>query len=217
MSTLEPSNYEIIYVFTNPAMPGLVKIGMTPHDNIEKHLRELYNASIPFPFECQFACKVDLTDCSQVERALHTAFHPNRINLQRDYFEIDAEQVIVILRLLERSEDITAELKAEMNKDLTLDDKIAIERFTRSRRLTLRYNEMNIPTGSELQFRDNSSIKVTVLTDRKVLHNGMKISLTAVTRELLGLDYSVQPTPYWTYNGRSLQDIYNETYTVEEE
>jgi hypothetical protein len=31
---------------------------------------------------------------------------------------------------------------------------------------------------------------------------------------LLSLDYSVQPGPYWTFNGRSLRDIYNETYPL---
>lgn len=52
--------------------------------------------------------------------------------------------------------------------------------------------------------------------EKKVLVNGVESSLTAITRELLGLEYSVQPSPYWRYNGRKLLDIYNEKYVVEE-
>jgi hypothetical protein len=29
------------------------------------------------------------------------------------------------------------------------------------------------------------------------------------------LDYSVAPLPYWSYDGRSLKDIYEETYPTE--
>jgi hypothetical protein len=39
------------------------------------------------------------------------------------------------------------------------------------------------------------------------------MSLSAATRVLLGTDYNVAPGPYWTFNGRSLRDIYDETYT----
>ena len=38
-------------------------------------------------------------------------------------------------------------------------------------------------------------------------------SPVTATRILLGIEHSVQPSPYWTFNGRSLRDIYNETYT----
>jgi hypothetical protein len=58
---------------------------------------------------------------------------------------------------------------------------------------------------------------VEVGSARKVLYNGEELYLTAVTKELLGLDYSVNPTPHWFYNGRFLNDIYNETYPFDEE
>ena len=65
---------------------------------------------------------------------------------------------------------------------------------------------MGIPIGSELKFGEASAF---VTTPKKVNLNGDEISLTAATRSLLGLDY-----PYWTFNGRSLRDIYNETYPL---
>jgi hypothetical protein len=39
--------------------------------------------------------------------------------------------------------------------------------------------------------------------------------LTPATKRVLDLEYSVAPGPYWTYQGRLLQDIYNETYPPE--
>jgi hypothetical protein len=41
------------------------------------------------------------------------------------------------------------------------------------------------------------------------------MSLTAATRIVLDTEHSVQPPPDWTFNGRSLRDNYNETYTTE--
>jgi len=38
------------------------------------------------------------------------------------------------------------------------------------------------------------------------------ISLTAATRQMLNLDYNVQPTRYWTFGGKNLREIYNTTY-----
>lgn len=41
-------------------MPGLVTIGMTAQENIEKRMRELYITEISASFECKFAYKVDI-------------------------------------------------------------------------------------------------------------------------------------------------------------
>jgi hypothetical protein len=39
-----------------------------------------------------------------------------------------------------------------------------------------------------------------------------EMSLTAATRQVLQLDYSVQPSPHWAYQGKSLHELYEETY-----
>lgn len=61
--------YGIVYLLTNPVMPGLVKIGMTTQEDIDKRMKELYTTGVPVPFECKFACKVKKSDCLKIEKA----------------------------------------------------------------------------------------------------------------------------------------------------
>jgi len=62
----------MVYVLTNAAMPGIIKIGLTTRDKIDSRLRELFKTNVPVPIKCEFACKID--DCKKVENALHLAF-----------------------------------------------------------------------------------------------------------------------------------------------
>jgi len=213
--TTSSKNYGIVYVLTNPAMPDIVKIGMTNRDTIDARMKELFNTSVPLPFDCEYACKV--SGCEKVEKALHIAFHPYRIHAQREFFKINPEQAIAILKLLDKSSDITKDVVSEINNDLTEIDKIASENFKRKMRPPLNFREMNIPVGAKLVFmRDDNPVEVEVCSDRKILYNGIETSLSAVTKELLDLDYYVPPTRYWIYNGKNLHEIYNETYSAVE-
>lgn len=60
---------EIVYVLTNEAMPGYVKIGKTS-SSLEQRIRELSSStSVPIPFTCFYACTVK--DMTFVEHQLH--------------------------------------------------------------------------------------------------------------------------------------------------
>ena len=60
--------YGIVYLLTNPVMPGLVKIGMTTQEDIDKRMKELYTTGVPVPFECKFACKVRKVTVSKLKK-----------------------------------------------------------------------------------------------------------------------------------------------------
>ena len=62
----------IVYVLSNEAMPGLIKIGLTTRNELQSRINELYTTSVPVPFTCEYASRVD--DCAKVEQALHQAF-----------------------------------------------------------------------------------------------------------------------------------------------
>jgi hypothetical protein len=196
----------IVYVLTNPAMPGLVKIGRTSYDDANSRIAQLYSSGVPFPFKLEFACKVENPD--EVERALHLAFAPNRVNLRREFFSIDPEQAIAILKLL-HVPDATSEVEQSPSpiepEEISAGDQFA------SRRPNLNFIEMGIPIGSRLQFTESDAFLI-VTGPKKVKLNDVETSLTGATRTLLRLDYSVQPGPYWTFNGRSVRAIYDDTY-----
>lgn len=209
------ANYGIVYVLTNPAMPGLVKIGMTTRDNLDARMRELYGTGVPVPFECKYACKVKASDCAKIEKALRTAFAPNRININREFFQIKPEQAMAILELFNR-EDVTQEITEEIDNDLTTEDKSASEKIHSSRRPPLNYFEMGMKKGDTLVFVKDPSVIVTIVDEKKVMFQGEIYSLTGVTKKLLNITHAVQPTGYWLFDGRNLRDIYDETYTLEE-
>ena len=68
--------YGIVYLLTKPVIPGLVKIGMTTQEDIDKRMKELYTTGVPVPFEYQFACKVKKGDCAKIEKATRSRTLP---------------------------------------------------------------------------------------------------------------------------------------------
>lgn len=205
---------EIVYVLTNPAMPGLTKIGKTSQVELSARLSQLYTTGVPVPFECVYACEVD--DCGKVEAAFHTAFGDHRVNPKREFFRIEPERVIAILRLLSVS-DVTPQVEQQLSEGLDNDERESRETMKRSKRPRMNFREMGIPAGSVLTYRNDPDVRVVVVDERRVQRDGEVSSLTRVTTELMETDYQVQPSPYWTYEGRILKDIYDETYSDEED
>ncbi len=187
-------------------MPSLVKIGWTESDDANSRIGQLYSTGVPVPFKLEFACRVP--NGVEVEKALHIAFGPYRINPRREFFKIEAEQAIAILRLL-HLEDATVEVAAQ---PAGVDEQsIAAGEQLATRRPNMNFEEMGIPIGSELRSVDGD-FSVMVATPRKVRLGDEEISLTAATRRLRQLDHNVHPAPLWTYNGKLLREIYEETY-----
>ena len=72
----QPYMPNIVYVLTNPAMPGMVKIGMTDQE-VQLRMRQLYTTGVPLPFECVIARRMEGREAAEIETALHTAFDPS--------------------------------------------------------------------------------------------------------------------------------------------
>lgn len=215
MLSKDTSNYGIVYLLENEAMPGLVKIGKTSRCDLEKRMKELFTTGVPLPFECAYACRVKLSHMDELERALHTAFAPNRVNENREFFRISASQVTPLLKLLHHLNegDATAEVAAEIESDLNAEDKAAVVK-AKSRRPNLDFLAMGLEVGDVLHYIPDDSITCEVSSSRRVRFNGEERSLTSVTTELLGSKWGVQPTPYWTFKGESLRDLYDKAFPI---
>src|SRR3989338_2521255 len=155
---------EIIYILTNEAMPGYVKIGKTS-TSFEQRIKELSaSTSIPLPFTCFYACIVK--DSAFVEHQLHDAFDNNRVNPRREFFQIAPERVVSALKLAE-IENITTKKDFVENKE---DQQALIK--ARKIREKFNFNMAKIPVGAELIFSRDEKIKVKVVDNHSVEYNG---------------------------------------------
>lgn len=133
------SSLSIVYVLTNSAMPGLVKIGYTSQDDANSRIAQLYTTGVPVPFTIEYACKVQ--NAEEVEKALHIAFGLNRINPKREFFRIEPDQAIAILKLL-HTEEATQEVTDQPS--MIDQQSIAAAEQLRARRPNLNFEEMGI-------------------------------------------------------------------------
>jgi hypothetical protein len=217
--------YGYVYVLKNDYMPGLVKIGMTIRDDYRNRLNDLYTTGVPVPFKAVHASKVRKEDTRKIEQALHVAFAPDRVNPRREFFHMEAERVIAMLRVIE-IEDVTDYTNVILRENLDPSELEAQTRATeerereeseqRKKRPTLNYHELGIQDGERLLWKDNQEIYVIVSGERKVKYKGEEYSLTAVTQKLKDTSKAIAPAPYWLYGSKSLIEIYNEKYPPED-
>lgn len=192
---------EIVYVLTNEAMEGYVKIGRTS-TSLEQRIRELNSStSVPLPFTAFYACTVK--DSAFVEHQLHDAFDDSRVNPRREFFRIAPERVVAALKLAEM-EDITP----KQDYVETPEDQ---ETLNRARAIRSRFNfgMVDIPLGAELSFSRDESIKAKVVDLRSINSiefNGEITSLSRSAQNILGFDYGVAGTDYWMYEDETLDE-----------
>jgi len=189
---------EIIYILTNEAMPGHVKIGRTS-TNLEQRIKDLSaSTSIPLPFICFYACTVN--DALFVEHQLHDAFDNDRVNPKREFFQIAPERVVAALKLA-AIEDVTPKKDLVENKE----DRQALIN-TRKIREKFSFDMAKIPVGSELVFSRDENARAKVIDNHFIEYNGKKMSLSKSAQAILGYDYGIAGTDYWTYEGETLDE-----------
>ena len=83
-------------------------------------------------------------------------------------------------------------------------------------RAALNFMQMGMKKGDVLVWKEDPSITISVCSERTVMFKGEEKAISAVTRDLKGSKWYVAPGSYWLYNDRLLNEIYDETYPVEE-
>ena len=81
-----------VYVLTNPAIPGLVKIGCTTRDP-EARARELNGTGLPQPYTVLWHSG-PVVDHRALEQRTHAALEPLRDNPGREFFRIDPREAV---------------------------------------------------------------------------------------------------------------------------
>jgi len=196
----DKNNGGIIYILTNEAMPGYVKIGKTT-TSVEQRILELSRStSVPLPFECYYAARV--ADINQVEKAFHDAFGDHRKNPKREFFILAPERVVAILRLL-TLEDVTPSRDVGVESK---EDAVAIE-MARKRRSAFNFKMVDIPAGAELKFIYDENITCIVAPDQKhVVFKEREMSTSEAASDALGSKWWPQGPSYWSYSGETLDE-----------
>jgi hypothetical protein len=194
------TNEGIVYILSNPAMPGLVKIGKTK--DLSARMHTLFSTGVPLPFRC--VCAVKVRDCSLIESLLHDGLKTERENLSREFFRKAEEEVVCLLKMSD-GEDVTA--REDIFEDE--EDRVAFEKATR---IGQRFNfEMvDIKTGSILQFIRDNNITCKVLSRNKVEFEDEEHSLSSaalIATNNMGFNWKTIAGPlHWKYEGAVLDD-----------
>ena len=199
----------VIYILTNPSFPEYVKIGYA--DDIDARLNQLNRSEcIPFAFRVYATYEVSnrLVDLKlhnlidQLNPTLRSIETFNGKQRKREFYAMspeDAYELLEAIAIISGSQDKLAKSKKDSPVDVE----------GSAKKPAVNFLKCNIPIGAELVFIDDPSIKVTVVSERKVQYNNEITSLSAIAKSKRG--YSVAGPSCFTYNGRLVADIARET------
>lgn len=187
----------IIYILTNEAMPGYIKIGKT--NDLDRRVKELSRHSgVPLPFEVFYASEVN--DMDFVEKKLHEAFGRTRIAENREFFTETPERVVAAIKLAEIREITPHEDIVEYEEDK--------KALIKARRYTKRYDfeRYEIPLNSIFTFTRNPLMTCKLVEGSNVEFNNEIMSLSKAAQTALGVDYPAQGPVYWEYEEETLDE-----------
>lgn len=193
----------IVYLLTNEGMPGLVKIGFTTTELIQR-IRSLNNTSVPFDFECYYAARV--ADCLNAEMLLHRVFADKRVNPRREFFLVEPEQAKAAV-LLAAIEEVTPRTE-ETIPDVA--ERAAVEGMAARRRRTSMF-DIGLSAGTVLSLDREPNVTCVVTGPWEVQYAEHRTSLSRAALlaiNSLGFEWpAANGWAHWTYGGRALRDL----------
>ena len=187
---------------TNPALHDMVKIGYST--DVEKRRKDLSTTALPYDYEIYATYE---TEGKLEDKKLHSLIdklNPElRVSSNREFYIMTPEDAYDLLEAI-------AYINGSLNK-LVRYGKEKISCTNTVKKPPINFTKCGIPVGAELIFTEDSTVKVTVVSDRKVLYNNIETSLSSLVQEIKRMKHKPQGTVYFTYNGKSLIEIANET------
>ena len=185
---------------TNPCLQNMVKIGYAT--DVEERRKQLSTTALPYEYEIYATYE---TPGKLEDKKLHKLIdnlNPDlRVSKNREFFVMSPEEAYDLLEaiaMISGSKDKLCKVKVV---DKSVDQK--------AKKPAVNFQKCNIPIGAELVFMDDQTVRVIVVSDRKVQYNNEITSLSAVARSIKG--YSVAGPSCFTYNGKLIADIARET------
>ena len=76
---------------------------------------------------------------------------------------------------------------------------------------------MGMQKGDVLVWKDDPTVSVTIVSERRINYEGEENSISALSAKLKGYKVKhIAPGAHWLYKEKLLSDIYDETYPFEE-
>ena len=188
-----------IYIMTNPALNGMVKIGYAT--DVETRRQQLSTTALPYEYEIYATYE---TSGNLEDKKLHKLIdnlNPDlRVSKNREFFVLepeDAYELLESIAIISGTKDKLKKVKADAAKK------------QRIRKPPVNFTKCGIPIGAELVFVDDPAVVATVVSERKVRYNDELTSLSAISDSKKG--YSTSGPSFFTYHGKLVADIARET------
>ena len=190
-----------IYIMTNPALLNMVKIGYAT--DVEERRKQLSTTALPYEYEIYAVYE---TPGHLEDKKLHKLIdnlNPDlRVSKNREFYVMTPEDAYGLLEAI-------AMISGSQDKLQKLKNAAPAAADPKAKKPAVNFQKCNIPLGAELVFIEDPNVKVTVISDRKVQYNQEITSLSAVAKSIKG--YPVAGPSYFTYNGKLIAAIANET------
>lgn len=194
----------IIYVLTNPFMPGLVVIGCTT-GLVEDCMAELDSEAVAVPFLCHFAARVE--NAGAITPLLYRLFSDERISPTKSFFKLPPERIVLAISLGRYTEVMPGK------PNMSAKDEAVVAK-AEQRRSAISLNAIGIGPGAVLTFSRDADLHATVVPGDRVEYQGQIMSLSAAALSVLHqLGYTAPRASgcdYWMYQGKTLDEIRNE-------
>ena len=193
-----------IYVITNKAMPGIVKIGYSK--NVSKRVNSFYSSNVPFPFEVYATLEgVSESADKEIHKMLPVSL---RVNDNREFFNITPEYAYDVLFQIAKVFGVTNRLRKWDEENMDLKKAAGITQASQiAKRPKIDFIQCGLKIGDPLVCDKDSSIVVYVADGRNVTYNGKKMSLAEVIRNTLPKYNNQAATSMFMYNGEYIGDI----------
>ena len=212
-----------IYIMTNPCLHDMVKIGYA--SDVEARRKQLSTTALPFEYEiyATYETSGQLED-KKLHELIDTLNPKLRLAKNREFFAMSAEKAYRLLEAIAIISGSADKLKrvAQRQDETTAGSS---KRQThgsgssgRKQRTAINFQKCGIPVGAELVFIDDDSVRVTVVDaeKNKVEYNGETTALSPLAEKLRNVS-AIQGTSVFTYNGKKITDIAEETQWKKED
>ena len=182
-----------IYIMTNPCLKNMVKIGYAT--DVESRRKQLSTTALPYEYEVYATYE---TSGNLEDKKLHKLIdnlNPDlRVSKNREFFMMSPDEAYELLETIALISGTQEKLSLAVDDSA---DDATLQSARHPRRSPINFEKCHIPVGAELVYIEDSSVVVTVESERKVIYKDEITSLSAIVGQMKGVK-SIQGSLYFT-------------------